>query len=214
MKVANTRLHEAFGDVQREPLADTLAQRIRSVIDTGAYGEGQRLPTILEMARRFAVGAPTVREAVKKLQALGVVDVRHGLGVFVANRAKPSGGAGATHVADPQCPPANVFMYTLAPTRPGMQTDGATGDEETLAAQHWAYLRRLLENGKVIFAGRPIAATPGGFAMCVIRADSERDAREIMDDDPAVRGGICRAHLFAYQPMLMGAWEGEEGETR
>lgn len=45
----------------------------------------------------------------------------------------------------------------------------------------------------------------------VIRAESEREAREIMDGDPAVRGGVFRAHLFPYQPMLMGNWEGEEG---
>jgi GntR family transcriptional repressor for pyruvate dehydrogenase complex len=38
------------------------------------------------MARRFGVGPPTVREALKKLETLGVVDVRHGSGVYVASR--------------------------------------------------------------------------------------------------------------------------------
>ena len=44
------------------------------------------MPAILEMARRFGVGPPTVREALKKLETLGVVDVRHGSGVYVASR--------------------------------------------------------------------------------------------------------------------------------
>jgi GntR family transcriptional repressor for pyruvate dehydrogenase complex len=35
------------------------------------------------MAREFSVGAPTVREALKKLETLGVVDIRHGSGVYV-----------------------------------------------------------------------------------------------------------------------------------
>jgi DNA-binding FadR family transcriptional regulator len=35
------------------------------------------------MAREFRVGAPTVRQALTKLEMLGLVDVRHGLGVYV-----------------------------------------------------------------------------------------------------------------------------------
>jgi GntR family transcriptional repressor for pyruvate dehydrogenase complex len=56
------------------------------MIQSGEYGEGDRLPAILEMARRFGVGPPTVREALQKLETLGVVDVRHGSGVYVASR--------------------------------------------------------------------------------------------------------------------------------
>lgn len=75
-----------FGEVPRDSLADTLARRIRAMVQSGEYTEGDRLPAILEMARRFGVGPPTVREALKKLETLGVVDVRHGSGVYVASR--------------------------------------------------------------------------------------------------------------------------------
>ena len=75
-----------FGEVPRGSLADTLARRIRAMIQSGDYTEGDRLPAILEMARRFGVGPPTVREALKTLETLGVVDVRHGSGVYVASR--------------------------------------------------------------------------------------------------------------------------------
>jgi GntR family transcriptional repressor for pyruvate dehydrogenase complex len=77
---------DAISEVARDSLADTLARRIRAMIQSGQYGEGDRLPAILEMARRFGVGPPTVREALKKLETLGVVDVRHGSGVYVASR--------------------------------------------------------------------------------------------------------------------------------
>lgn len=39
------------------------------------------------LAETFAVAAPTMREALRRLQALGVVDIRHGSGVYV-RRAK------------------------------------------------------------------------------------------------------------------------------
>src|SRR5438270_6080000 len=69
--------------VVRESLVDRLAGEIRSSINGGDYALGQRLPTIMEMARRFRVGHPTVREALKKLEAIGIVEIRHGSGVYV-----------------------------------------------------------------------------------------------------------------------------------
>jgi len=69
--------------VARESLVDRLAGEIRSSINAGDYTLGARLPTIMEMARRFRVGHPTVREALKKLEAIGVVEIRHGSGVYV-----------------------------------------------------------------------------------------------------------------------------------
>jgi DNA-binding FadR family transcriptional regulator len=41
------------------------------------------------MARAFGVGAPTVRQALTKLEMMQLVDVRHGLGVYVRT---PSSG--------------------------------------------------------------------------------------------------------------------------
>jgi GntR family transcriptional repressor for pyruvate dehydrogenase complex len=70
--------------VRRDSLADVLARRIRTLISSGTLAEGDRLPPILEMARRFSVGAPTVREAIRKLETFGVVEVRHGSGVYVS----------------------------------------------------------------------------------------------------------------------------------
>lgn len=73
-----------FGPVLRQSLSDDLAQRIQQLIQTGGYQPGDRLPAITEMARRFGVGHPTLREALKKLETVGAVDIRHGSGVYVA----------------------------------------------------------------------------------------------------------------------------------
>lgn len=73
---------DAFLPVLKQSLSDGLAHRLQQLI-TGNYHVGDRLPSIAEMARRFEVGPPTLREALKKLEALGVVDIRHGSGVYV-----------------------------------------------------------------------------------------------------------------------------------
>ena len=77
-------MKNAFEPVLRQSLADRLARRIRGLIQNGAYREGDRLPPIMEMARQFGVGHPTVREALKKLETVGVVEIRHGSGVYVS----------------------------------------------------------------------------------------------------------------------------------
>lgn len=76
-------MKDAFGPVLKQSLSDSLAQRIRGMIHRGDYTLGDRLPPIMEMARRFGVGHPTIREALKKLETMGIVEIRHGSGVYV-----------------------------------------------------------------------------------------------------------------------------------
>ncbi|RLQ82753.1 FadR family transcriptional regulator [Mycetocola zhadangensis] len=45
---------------------------------------GNAMPTESELCAELGVGRNTVREALKVLQALGVVEIRHGFGTFVA----------------------------------------------------------------------------------------------------------------------------------
>lgn len=72
-----------FGAVAKSTLADEVAQRVTEMIREGEYEPGDRLPSISEMASRFEVGHPTLREALKKLEVLGTVEIKHGSGVYV-----------------------------------------------------------------------------------------------------------------------------------
>lgn len=74
-----------FGPIAKSSLADKIANRVAQMIRGGSYEPGDRLPTINEMAGRFGVGHPTLREALKKLETLGLVEVKHGSGVYVQN---------------------------------------------------------------------------------------------------------------------------------
>ena len=76
-------MHHALSPVARQSLADGLAERIRQLIQSSGFRSGDRLPSIADMARRFGVGHPTLREALKKLETLGIVTIRHGSGVYV-----------------------------------------------------------------------------------------------------------------------------------
>lgn len=76
-------MKDEFGVVERSNLADELASRILHTIRTRKYKPGDRLPAIMEMARSFGVGHPAVREALKKLEIIGAVEIKHGSGVYV-----------------------------------------------------------------------------------------------------------------------------------
>lgn len=77
----------ADGTISRPSLSGEIAQRLRQIIRSDGLHPGDRLPAISDLARRFGVGGPTVREALKRLEALGIVGIRHGSGVYVARAA-------------------------------------------------------------------------------------------------------------------------------
>ena len=83
-------------------------------------------------------------------------------------------------VANPLEIPDDVFMYTLHPKRLEMLTEGPTDAEKALAGAHWAYSQELLAKKVIIFGGRTVDRTQESFAICVIRAGSEEQARAIM----------------------------------
>jgi GntR family transcriptional repressor for pyruvate dehydrogenase complex len=67
----------------RSGLVGSLAQEIAALIRREHLQAGDRLPTVKALAARFGVAVPTVREAIQRLEVMGVVQVRHGAGIFV-----------------------------------------------------------------------------------------------------------------------------------
>ncbi len=72
-----------YEPLSRRPVPDVIAERLTMKIDAGSLRPGDRLPSEPELARRFGVGRSSVREAVRKLHTLGVVEVVNGRGTFV-----------------------------------------------------------------------------------------------------------------------------------
>ena len=73
----------AFKPVQNRNISDEIATQVRTEILKGTYGAGEKLPSERELALAFGVNRMTVREALLKLQALGLVSIRQGSGVEV-----------------------------------------------------------------------------------------------------------------------------------
>ncbi|MEV6603986.1 FCD domain-containing protein [Kutzneria sp. NPDC051319] len=66
-------------------LSDRLVDGLLELISAGALGPGDSLPTVRELAARFAVTTPTIREALRRLQTTDAVRMRHGSGIYVGD---------------------------------------------------------------------------------------------------------------------------------
>ncbi|MEJ3651825.1 FCD domain-containing protein [Actinomycetes bacterium KLBMP 9759] len=64
-------------------LSERLADDIVEIIRTENLSTGDVLASSRDLARRFSVTTPTVREALRRLEATGVVEFRHGSGTYV-----------------------------------------------------------------------------------------------------------------------------------
>ena len=111
------------------------------------------------------------------------------------------------HRPGPQPPERTTFLYRLQVTRPAMVTEGPTTAEARVLGDHFAYLRDLTLAGVVLLAGRTLTTDPLPFGLVIFFADSEPEARRIMEADPAVKGGVMRAELFPYRIALLGQSE-------
>ncbi|GAA3362901.1 FadR/GntR family transcriptional regulator [Saccharopolyspora gregorii] len=77
----------------RRPALDPLPERVLELIHDRGLRPGDPMPTELELIELLGVSRNSVREAVRSLRALGIVDVRHGHGTVV--------GEASLHVLSP-----------------------------------------------------------------------------------------------------------------
>lgn len=74
--------------LERQTLPARAARLIRGRILAGDVRPGQRLESLRLLARELGVSLPTAREAIAELRGEGLVEVRHGVGCFVARRPR------------------------------------------------------------------------------------------------------------------------------
>lgn len=100
-------------------------ESLKQQIETGHYAHGKRLPSEMELAKRFGVSRPTASRALRDLQNLGIIDRRAGSGSYLkTNTAMPAKalkatfgllvpGLGNTEIMDPICNEITRFSQSL-----------------------------------------------------------------------------------------------------
>jgi len=74
-----------FGLFNRDLLPDRIADRLVSLIAERKLRPGDRLPSERDLASMMQVSRPSLREALRALDMMKIVEIRHGAGTFVAS---------------------------------------------------------------------------------------------------------------------------------
>ncbi|MDE1992069.1 MAG: FadR family transcriptional regulator [Rhizobiaceae bacterium] len=77
----------------RRNLVDVVGQQLRQEILDGTLKPGEKLPSESGLTEQYKVSRTVIREAIASMRMDGLVEVRHGVGVFVRS-GKPFPGAG------------------------------------------------------------------------------------------------------------------------
>ncbi len=75
-----------FASIRRPSLVEQIIESFRQDLVRGKLRPGMRLPSESELAQQLGVGRGAVREAMKTLQALGVVIIQQGDGTYICDR--------------------------------------------------------------------------------------------------------------------------------
>jgi GntR family transcriptional regulator len=94
------------------PMYQQIAEDLRRQIDSGALPRGSQLPTELELREKYDASRNTIRDAIKRLTGMGLVETKPGQGTFVTMNVDPfvtvltadpkigfGGGEGATYLS-------------------------------------------------------------------------------------------------------------------
>jgi len=91
------------------------------------------------------------------------------------------------------------YFVRILGTRAGWP-DNMTPDEEKVMTEHYYYLKDLVKRRKVYMAGPVFDAK---FGLIVLSVDSEREAKEIMDNEPSVKAGVHTYKMSAMRVSLL-----------
>ncbi|MBL8165116.1 MAG: FadR family transcriptional regulator [Anaerolineae bacterium] len=79
-------MNEQFrGTVHREAISDQITDRVLSLIREQQLRPGDRLPPERELASLMGVSRATVREALRSLAMMNVIELRHGSGTYITS---------------------------------------------------------------------------------------------------------------------------------
>lgn len=72
-----------FKPISSNRLSDEAVLQIKALIEQGELKPGDKLPSERELVKRLSVSRPSIREALRSLEAMGLVQVQPGLGTFI-----------------------------------------------------------------------------------------------------------------------------------
>lgn len=74
-----------FEKIYDKNISKAIIRQIQALIMNGSLKAGDQLPSERELSQAFDVGRPALREALRALELVGLIEMRHGQGNFIAS---------------------------------------------------------------------------------------------------------------------------------
>ena len=81
--INSTSIQKSFSPIKKRMVYDELYDQIVAMISNGGLKPGDKLPAERDLAKHLKVSRQSIREALKKAETQGLIEVRHGEGTFV-----------------------------------------------------------------------------------------------------------------------------------
>ena len=95
-----------------------------------------------------------------------------------------------------------VYVLKLIPRL--LDEKNWTEQDGRIVGRHFRRLQHLHKEGRVILAGRTLnESDPSQFGVVIFEADTEAEARKVMEEDDAVKEKIMTAQLFPFSVALV-----------
>jgi GntR family transcriptional regulator, transcriptional repressor for pyruvate dehydrogenase complex len=159
-------------------VSDRIAQQILKLISTDEIKPGDRLPSERDLAALLGVSRPSVREAVKALEAQGRLRVRHGQGVFVAS--PPAEKDLRAALAQQELTLGELFAMREVLEVPAAGWAASAGDEARIAATAAALddMNRAIRTAPADF--ERLRALDSAFHMRIVEAAGNRFLKQTL----------------------------------
>jgi GntR family transcriptional repressor for pyruvate dehydrogenase complex len=207
---------DALEPIQRSPIYEQVVERLREFIDVQELQPGDRLMSERELAERLGVSRTSVRQALTVLRVQGLVEIRHGDGVYLVTPPGDVIGSFALEVAN-----SEVDHPMIWEVREGIEVQSARlaarrrTDEDLrhMADALAAMSSSIAEGGDGIFGDRHFHRAVAGAAHNELLAQLHDQLRELIDrtsEASLTRPGRPPVSLHEHQEIFDAIERGDE----
>lgn len=206
-----------FESVKKHNVSEKISNQIRSAIITGKLKPGDKLPSEKELSQQFSVSQGSLREALRSLVALGLLEVRKGArgGAFVTEIDPDKAKEGISNFFAFQ----GLTLKNLLDVRFVLESHIAETVATVISDEDLRYLGQLLrETEEALRSGTVFNYREKEVEFHLILAKATRnpllvflldfvenillDAKQILKTDPEFSVKVLQAHNRIYRALL------------
>ncbi|WP_408055507.1 FadR/GntR family transcriptional regulator [Streptomyces radicis] len=166
----------------RRMMSDEVQEQIKKLILRRRLAPGDPLPTETDMMGLFGVSRNSVREALKALQAVSIVDIRHGFGTYVGSLSLDSFIDGMVFRAAVRHRRGEASLDELLEVREALEAGLIVGVAGRVPREDLGTLREVVATmEREAAVGRVTAATDRAFHLALYRSLGNHLLSEVLD---------------------------------